>query len=362
MLNLDSNAINLKKQKIVNDVIANKKETYILGRNENSKILSKAIKFKGFIDDFTQNETWLNKKIYKSNDIENKEAVIISCSLAIYPITAINTLKEQGFSNVVSYLDFVKYSNLDLNIKFLSEAKKDLDINFSKYETIYDLIQEEKSKKVFKDILNFRKNLDIEYMKRYKVDPIGQYFEDFLNFQEDEVFVDAGGFDGQTSIKFIEHCPKYRTIYIFEPDIDNLSLAKSNLKNLKNINFIQKGLSNKKKILKFNTNLGSVCSIVDNGNVNIEVDTLDNIINEKVTFIKMDIEGSERQAIKGMSKHIKNNFPKMAISVYHKVDDLWKIPEQIFAIRGKYDYDIFIRHYTEGTDETIMFFIPNSSL
>jgi hypothetical protein len=72
----------------------------------------------------------------------------------------------------------------------------------------------------------------------------------------------------------------------------------------------------------------------------------------------MDIEGAEGIAIDGMKEHIKNDFPKMAISVYHKADDLWKIPNQIFSIRGKYDYEIYIRHYTEGTDETIMFFIP----
>jgi hypothetical protein len=61
-------------------------------------------------------------------------------------------------------------------------------------------------------------------------------------------------------------------------------------------------------------------------------------------------------AIEGMKNHILNDYPKMAISVYHKVNDLWKIPEQILAIRD--DYNIYIRHYTEGTDETVMFFMP----
>ena len=160
----------------------------------------------------------------------------------------------------------------------------------------------------------------------------------------------GGGYDGQTSLEFIKHCPKYKSIYIFEP-------SKENLKAYKNIHFISKGLSNKEDILKFDTSLGSASSISEEGSVEIYVDTLDNIVNEKITFIKMDIEGAEGMAIEGMKKHISEDYPKLAISVYHKADDFWKIPEQILAIRD--DYDLYMRHYTEGTDETVMFFIPN---
>jgi len=51
--------------------------------------------------------------------------------------------------------------------------------------------------------------------------------------------------------------------------------------------------------------------------------------------------------------------PKMAISAYHQKDDFWKIPEKILNIRS--DYDIYLRHYTEGIVETVMFFIPRKS-
>ena len=70
----------------------------------------------------------------------------------------------------------------------------------------------------------------------------------------------------------------------------------------------------------------------------------------------MDIEGAESFAIEGAKETILKCHPKLALSVYHKKDDFWKIPEQIFNIRK--DYDIYLRHYTEGTDETVMYFIP----
>ena len=72
----------------------------------------------------------------------------------------------------------------------------------------------------------------------------------------------------------------------------------------------------------------------------------------------MDIEGAESYALEGAKEIIKQYRPKLAISVYHKKDDFWKIPMQILAIDG--DYSIYLRHYTEAHAETVMFFIPKA--
>jgi FkbM family methyltransferase len=357
MLKIEDMMENKEKKQLVDKFLNSEVEKYILGRNENSKRLSKVVNVRGYIDDFTTETQWNDKPIYKSNQIVNKKAIVVSCSLAIYPHSAIGLLQKAGFKNILSVLDIAMYSNLE--ILFMSDAKKDLEVNFAKYENVYNRIKETESQNVFRNIINFRNNFDLKYMEDYEVDEKGQYFEDFLNLQDGEVFIDAGGFDGQTSIEFIKYCPNYKAIYIFEPSEKNLAMAKENLKEYKNIKFISKGLSNQKDILKFDTESGSASSITENGTVTIEVDTLDVMVSEKVSFIKMDIEGGESMAIEGMINHILNDHPKMAISVYHKVDDFWKIPEQIFTIRD--DYEIYMRHYTEGTDETVMFFIPKEN-
>lgn len=351
-----NNKADFQKKILVDKFLNSNTEKYILGINENAKRLSKFINLTGYIDDFTNELNWNNKPVFKSYQILNKNAIIVSCSLAIYPISAVNSLINSGFKNILTVLDIAKYSDIGLQVMFISDAKKDLEDHFSKYEKIYNLLKDTYSKKIFKNLLNFRINFDFKYMKNFKVNQKGQYFENFLTLQDKEVFVDAGGFDGLTSVEFIKRHLNYKEIYIFEPSEKNLELAKENLKGFKNINFIDKGLSNKKNILKFNPESGSASGISDNGTADIEVDLLDSMVNEKVSFIKMDIEGGEPMAIEGMKKHILNDYPKMAISVYHKVNDLWKIPEQILAIRD--DYNIYIRHYTEGTDETVMFFMP----
>jgi hypothetical protein len=100
----------------------------------------------------------------------------------------------------------------------------------------------------------------------------------------------------------------------------------------------------------------SSSSITEDGDVMINVDRLDNLSHIAPSFIKIDIEGSEFSAICGAKKVILRNHPRLAISVYHKPGDFWRIPELILGIRD--DYDILIRHYTESIYETVMFFLP----
>jgi len=94
----------------------------------------------------------------------------------------------------------------------------------------------------------------------------------------------------------------------------------------------------------------------EEGDIEISVDTLDDRVKDKITFLKMDIEGAEEMALRGAREHILRDHPKMAISCYHKADDLWKIPQQILAIRN--DYSLYMRHYTDGFHETVVYFIP----
>lgn len=66
----------------------------------------------------------------------------------------------------------------------------------------------------------------------------------------------------------------------------------------------------------------------------IETVALDELIDERVTFLKMDIEGAEAEAIKGAKNIIQKDKPKLAICIYHKPNDLWEIPLMIHELVG----------------------------
>jgi FkbM family methyltransferase len=196
----------------------------------------------------------------------------------------------------------------------------------------------------------------IDYLKDYTYRPTEQYFDSICPTAPNDVFVDCGGFDGDTTEQFIKRCPNFKRVWIFEPSEANLQKAKLRLTGIRDINFIAKGVSDVPGTLKFNAEAGSASAVSETGENTIVVTTIDNEINDHVTFIKMDLEGWELKALEGSRGHIERDHPKMAIAVYHRASDFLKIPEFVLNIR--HDYKIYLRHYTEGWTETVMYFVP----
>ena len=88
----------------------------------------------------------------------------------------------------------------------------------------------------------------------------------------------------------------------------------------------------------------------------LEVVALDDVIDDSVTFIKMDIEGSELKALEGAKGLIKKYKPKLAISVYHKPEDIVELPLYIKTLIP--EYKLYLRHYSNFYRETILYAIP----
>ena len=211
------------------------------------------------------------------------------------------------------------------------------------------------SKNQLYNLINFRLSFDLYYLRGFAALEDRQYFEDFVEFSDKEVFVDVGGYDGYTTRYFANLCPNYKAIHFFEPEEANMRVAQKNLADLAHITYYQQGLSDTKETLFFQM-AGSASHIAASGDLSIAVDRLDKLVADAVTFIKMDIEGAEEKALAGCSEIIAKHHPKLAVSVYHHSNAIWQIPEYILSIYS--GYDLYLRHYTEGKDETVMFFIP----
>lgn len=190
-----------------------------------------------------------------------------------------------------------------------------------------------------------------------------QYFDlpEFYELKTDEeVFVDGGAYDGSTSLQFMEWCNnKYKKIYVLEPDSLNIEKCKKKLKAVSEDKIVlcNKGLAEKEEVLHFTNSHDGSAKISEDGDSCIEVVSLDNLIPENVTFIKMDIEGAEYQAILGAKRLLEEYKPKLAISMYHKPEDMWEIPSLILKINPEYKF--YLRHYTMTKDglETVLYAI-----
>lgn len=119
---------------------------------------------------------------------------------------------------------------------------------------------------------------------------------------------------------------------------------------------IKAGCWSKTTQLKFKSDGSCASKMDENGNIIVDVVDLDNVVkNEKVTFIKMDIEGAEQEALMGAKKLISTYHPRMAISVYHRNDDIYEIPKMILEMDNSYTF--YLRHYTFCDADTVLYAI-----
>lgn len=329
---------------------------YIFGRNDYAESIASRVNVDGFIDDFTDDNEYLGKPIIRTNNVP-KNSLVVSVVMG-RPFVAEQNLLNYGLRHL-NYFSFERYSSIDIApIKFWPQFKKDFHSNIKRYEWIYSLLSDDESKQVLIKIIKFRLFQNLEHMRGFSEAQYRQYFEDFLKLKHDgEIFVDVGCFDGYTSLEFIKRCPNYSAVHIFEPEPSNMAITKFRLSGHDKVLFYPFGLSDSAKTIRFFSQ-GSSSRIAENGDLEIKVARMDDLLDQPFTFLKMDIEGGEMAALAGAKMAIRNNHPRLAISVYHRFDDLWKIPELILSYSC--EYNIFLRHYTEGVDETVMFFIPRN--
>lgn len=183
-----------------------------------------------------------------------------------------------------------------------------------------------------------------------------QYFDlPYLSHSENEVFIDVGCFDGLTVCNFLKWSGnKYKEIISFEPDACCYKKCGEKLKNVKNLSLVNKGAWSKEDKLRFEATGVSDSKISEYGNTEIVTCRLDDVLQDKqVTFLKMDIEGAEKEALIGAERIIRIHKPKLAISVYHKKEDIWEIPKLLLEMNPHYRF--YLRHYSLRYAETVLY-------
>ena len=244
----------------------------------------------------------------------------------------------------------------------ISDYKKYLKANEKYLIKLYNTFEDEKSKKTFKNFLYGWVSCDYNYFSEIATKK--QYFQDdIFDFTKNEVFVDVGAYTGDSTEEFILYTKgDYGKIYMVEPNENNILKLENIKKNYPNIFIINKGAYNCNREMKFeNENVFNqesahlVISSKVNSSKMIRVDKIDNMIKESVTFIKMDIEGVEYAALQGAINTINKYKPKLAICVYHKVEDIIEISKFIMSLNK--GYKLYLRHHSSFFAETVLYAI-----
>jgi FkbM family methyltransferase len=188
----------------------------------------------------------------------------------------------------------------------------------------------------------------------------------------DETFVDAGAFVGDTVERFIwENLGTFRKIFAFEPGYRQFKAMEKRVNRLidewaiepSRIMLIKAGLSSQPGRMSctfledypLRHGLSATNQIEDFDEINSsKVDLLDNFVkDEKITFLKVDVEGMEMELLKGATQTILKSKPKIAICVYHYPCDLYMIPEYIRSLVPKYKFAL--RHHAPVHGDFVLY-------
>lgn len=251
----------------------------------------------------------------------------------------------------------------------MKEARKFFQANESRIAAICESFEDIKSIDTYKKAILYRQTLNIKDRPPFSIHD--QYFPSgIVNLSDEEVFVDCGAYVGDTVTRFLRLCGhKYKRIVAFEPDLVNgKKIAALNVPNLVQIN---SGVWSKAAKLKFDiinhvgwAKIDQTKALSQNNSNAVSTNSGEILVQaidetepcRDCTFIKMDVEGSEMNALLGARKTIERMRPKLAICIYHSDEDMLRIPEWILNLQ--LNYKIFVRHHFGARNETVAYAIP----
>jgi len=191
-----------------------------------------------------------------------------------------------------------------------------------------------------------------------------EYFgTDVIHLGKSECFLDAGAYDGDTIREFIKVTGNsFQKIYAFEVAADNFHRLKASCADYPadKVMLFQAGVSDQEREILIDGNAMGWREASNKG-VPSRLVTIDKALaGEKVTFIKMDIEGSEMKALKGSEKILRDQTPQLAICTYHLLSDLWRIPLFIKQIDPR--YRVYLRHHSQTVWDTVCYATTEGAL
>lgn len=324
----------------------------------------------GFIDSYEQEfDKFCGKPVLTIEELQefdnNGVVTVISTFNFKYQLEIIDRLKKYSIKNI--YVQGSVYDNNFGLYFFESEQMKEvIQKDKEKINYVYDHLNDLLSKQTFLNLLSYRLTNDYKFLETSNINNHPQYFpgKDIMEFTDKEVFVDAGTFMGDTILQFIKTVggqDSFNKIYSFEPDKNLFTIAESviNLQKRRDaIKLFPYALFDKKDKVSFCEGFVGNSSIQEDGTVTVDAVALDELLSDredKITYIKMDIEGAEMKALDGAKNIIFKDCPKLAICIYHNPQELWEIPYKI--LKEFPGYKIFIRHYSCNMTETVCYAI-----
>ncbi len=284
-------------------------------------------------DEFVRGHSFRGYKVIKYSDVCEKydDFVIVVC-FAMHDEAMLEKIRKMSEEHTLFAPNVPIVDDGIFTREFIEEHDAEFD-------EAYSLLSDEFSCQSYIDILNFKVSGKVEYLFKCQKNK-EEIYSEYLNLGENEIFMDLGAYDGDTVREFLQATDgKYEKIIAVEADEKNYRKLTDKTNGVERIETHNLAAWNKKETLFFEKKKGRNSKLSSAGKVEVQADSVDNILDgDKITVLKMDIEGSEEMALEGAKNTIANYKPKLYVCAYHRNDDMFRLPLKINGICSGYKF------------------------
>lgn len=284
-------------------------------------------------DEFVRGHSFRGYKVIKYSDVcEKYEDFVIVVCFAVHDDAMLEKIRKMSEEHTLFAPNVPIVDDGVFTREFIEKHDKEFDEAFS-------LLSDEFSRQSYVDILNFKVSGKTEYLFKCQKNK-DEIYSEYLNLGESEIFMDLGAYDGDTVREFLKATDqKYDRIIAVEADEKNYRKLTDKTSGIERIKTYNLAVWDKKETLFFEKKKGRNSKLSSAGKVEVQADSVDNILNgERITMLKMDIEGSEERALEGAKKTILKHRPKLYVCAYHRNDDMFRLPLKINEICKGYKF------------------------
>ena len=213
-------------------------------------------------------------------------------------------------------------------------------------QQVYDNLADDWSRDVFAASLNYKLSGKLHYLWQSETERLKD-LQSIFSWIEEETYADLGAYNGDTIREFLQLTNnKYNRIFAAEPDRRNYKKLSAYLEasGLSDIKIFERAIWKETAELSFSDSGGRQSTLLTGQRHIVQAVDIDTLLeDERVTYIKMDVEGAEMEALKGGKEQIKRNKPKLFIAAYHHDADIFLLP--LFMWQLVPEYKVYLRKH-----------------
>lgn len=273
-------------------------------------------------------------------------------------------LESLGYGPVISFVDFHASFPGELGDRFWLTDRETYARHEAPIAAAAELFQDETSRTLFDGLMSFRRSGDYRSLPKPRLTEIQYLPSDLPGWPPIRPLrlVDGGAYDGDSLVAFERAGQPIEAAAAFEPDLESFGRlaggARSQLSTWPfELTLWPCGLGSRTGLLPFRSGLGEASRAGVAGDALVPFVALDDaLVNFRPNLIKLDVEGSETEALEGAARLIRRHRPGLAVCVYHRPGHLWEIP--LLLSRWDVGYRFHLRlHAFDGFD-LVLYAIP----